>query len=525
MQARKNGLLSPAAPARTELRSTRMWTWVSLLAGIALAIAHALTKLPHADEGDLASAAASFLDRGRIAFPMSYGYGASVRQEYLLAPPFYPASLAAWFAAFGRSLEAYRLFHVPWFVLLVVSWMQLARAATVTRVALPIAAGLFALNYDLINLGVSRYDVVCAALNAAAMASFAIWRTRRFALAVFASNCCLALAALTHPYAVFGLVGCLAIFLANGDWRRIRVQHALLALAPYAVAFGVWALEINGNWNVLLQQIAMQAQMRKLDFDSPVRVFMADFVVRWWQLFAGWRDGVPAIMRAKTLFLFLWGFMPFLVFRRVPGGTFALRSGIALYCLVTLLAIPLTDDSHLQIYNLHVIAGFTALTAIVFADFWEYAPRLRLPVLGVLAAICLSGVLGIGLRVSKRDLQHEYVPVHALLTRELVEGDIVIAPAEMGFGLGFEKYVRMDPALTSVGSGEMPRFIVESKETGRSAPHAVACGVGALVYDTTTYVELPLHTPSHHYRVLSRVSAADSSVSDGRRIVNIRRCQ
>jgi hypothetical protein len=230
-------------------------------------------------------------------------------------------------------------------------------------------------------------------------------------------------------------------------------------------------------------------------------------------------------MRAKTLFLLLWAFMPFLVFRRVPGDTFALRIAIVLYCLVTLLAIPLTDNSHFQIYNLHVIVGFTALTAIVLADLWEYAPRLRLPLLGVLVAICLFGFVGIGLRVSKRDLQHEYVPAHALLTRGLVDGDIVIAPAEMGFGLGFEKHVRADPALTSVGSDEMPRFIVESKEFGRSAPYAVPCGVGALVQETTTYEELPLHTPSHHYRVLSRVFSADSSAIGGRGIVNISRCR
>ena len=83
-----------------------MWTWVPLLAGIALAIAHALTKLPYADEGDLASAAASLLDRGRIAFPMSYRYAASVRQEYFLLPPFYPASLAAWFAALPIDFDS-----------------------------------------------------------------------------------------------------------------------------------------------------------------------------------------------------------------------------------------------------------------------------------------------------------------------------------------------------------------------------------------------------------------------------------
>src|SRR2546425_13202081 len=69
--------------------SIRMWTWVLLLAGIALTSAHALTKVPHGDEGDLASAAASLLDRGRIAFPMEYAYLPSMRQQIYLSPPFY----------------------------------------------------------------------------------------------------------------------------------------------------------------------------------------------------------------------------------------------------------------------------------------------------------------------------------------------------------------------------------------------------------------------------------------------------
>ncbi len=522
---REKGLSGPATHAlrRRLSRSIRMGTWALLLTGMALMSAHALTKAPHEDEGDLASAAASLLDRGRIAYPMSYMYLPSVRQEYHLLPPFYPASVAIWFAAFGRSLEAYRLFHVAWFVLLVVSWMQLVQTATVTRVALPIAAGLFALNYDLINLSVSRYDIVCAALNSAAMASFAVWRFRRFSLAVLVANCCLAMAALTHPYAIFGLIGCLSIFLAYGDWRRIRAAHVLIALVPYAVAFGVWARMIDGNWDIVQQEAARAARTKEVDFANPLKVFMEDSAVRWWQLFAGWRDEVPAIMRAKTLFFFLWGLMPFFLFRRAPGETLPLRIGIFSYCLVTLLVIPFTDNMHLQIYNVHIVVGFTALTAIVCADMWENRPRLRLPILAILSGICLFGALGIGLRVSKRDLQREYVPVHELLKRELVEGDIVIAPPEMGFGLAFERYVRVDPALTSVSADAMPRFIVESREQFGSTLYGVRCSAGSRVHDTTTYAVIPVHTPRNYYRILMRVAAGDSRIGGGQQLVHFAR--
>jgi 4-amino-4-deoxy-L-arabinose transferase-like glycosyltransferase len=127
----------PVGATATEERASsalRLWIWTLLLVGIALLIAHALTKQPHTDEGDLASAATSLLDRGRVAFPMSYEYGPTVRDVYYLAPPFYPAALAAWFTPFGRSLFAYRLFHVAWALLLIVSWMRITRLGSTTAV-------------------------------------------------------------------------------------------------------------------------------------------------------------------------------------------------------------------------------------------------------------------------------------------------------------------------------------------------------------------------------------------------------
>ena len=502
-EAHGTGRGSPAA--------IRAWTSILLLIGIALLVAHALTKQPHTDEGDLASAATSLLDRGRVAFPMSYEYGQSVRDAYYLAPPFYPAALAVWFEPFGRSLTAYRLFHVAWVVLLTLSWMRMVRLGTTSRVALPIAAGLFALNYDLINLGVSRYDIVCAALNAAAMAAYATWRVDRFGRAIVVANSLLALSALTHPYALFGLIGCLAIALANRDWRRVRPRHLLAGLAPYVVGFGAWILMIGGHWDQLRAQVAMQAGTRGIDYGDPLRVFASDFIVRWWQLFAGWREGVPAILRAKTLFLVLWAVVPFFALRRGSAAELRpLRLGVLVYTLAALLLLPLTDNMHVQIYNMHVIAGLVALTAMAFVDVWERWPRMR-PALGVvIAGICLFGLAGIGLRVKQRDLQREYEPVQAFLEREVGEGDVVIGPSELGFELGFERHVRDDPKLSSIGGGELPRFIVASRERDEPLPRTVPCDVNVRVHDTTTYVEMRVATPKDSYRILRRVAPGDT---------------
>jgi hypothetical protein len=495
----------------------RLWIWMLLLVGIGLLTAHALTKQPHTDEGDLASAATSLLDRGRVAFPMSYEYGPTVRDVYYLAPPFYPAALAAWFTPFGRSLFAYRLFHVAWVLLLIVSWMRITRLASTTAVSLAIAAGLLGLNYDIVNLGVSRYDIVCAALNGAALAAYATWRADRFGRAIVVANALLALSALTHPYALFGLIGCLALFLASGDWRRLRLSHVLLAIGPYVVAFGAWAAMIGGHWDVMRSQIAMQAETRGIDYSNPLRVIVSDFVVRWWELFAGWREGVPKVMRAKTLFLLLWAVVPFLALWRRSVAVRPLRIAVVVYTLAALLILPFTDNMHVQIYNVHVIVGLTALTAMAAADAWELWPRLRLPVVLAVAAMCLFGVAAIGFRVRERALQREFRPVQAYLVREVTGRDVAIAPSELGFGLGFQQHVRDDPDLTSLDHGEMPKVIVESKERNEVVPAVVPCPRApvAPVHDTTAYEEVPIATPKESYRVLLRATPRDTVAPQG----------
>ena len=505
----------------------RLWIWTILLVGLALLTAHALTKQPHTDEGDLASASTSLLDRGRVAFPMSYEYGPTVRDVYYLAPPFYPAALAAWFTPFGRSLFAYRLFHVAWVLLLVVSWMRVVRLGSTTAVSLAIGAGLLALNYDIVNLGVSRYDIVCAALNGAALAAYATWRADRLGRAIFVSNCLLALSALTHPYALFGLIGCLTLFLVSGDWRRLRLSHVLLAMVPYVLAFGAWAAMIGGHWDVMRAQIKMQAGTRVIDYSNPLRVIVSDFVVRWWELFAGWREGVPRLMRAKTLFLLLWAVVPFLALRRRSAEVRPLRITVVVYTLAALLILPFTDNMHVQIYNMHVIVGLSALTAMAAADAWELWPRLRPAVLLAVAAMCLFCVGAIGFRVRERALQREFRPVQAYLEREVAGQDVAIAPSELGFGLGFQQHVRDDPELTSLNRGEMPKVIVVSKERNEVVPAVVPCRDvrGAPVHDTTAYEEVPIPTPKESYRVLVRASPRDTvAPAAGREFRIVRNC-
>jgi hypothetical protein len=500
----------PAEPFGWLERYWLSWAIVLATAGLALVAGHALTKIPHSDEGDIASAAVSLLQRGKIAFPMEYNYVASVREEYFI-PPFYPYALSGWFTIFGHSFESYRLFHVAWWAILIVASIRLSWQATGLKVTVPIAAALFALNYDLLNLSVSRYDVVCCALNGGAMAFYAGLRASRLRLAVLLACICLALSALTHPFAIFGLVGCLGIAVGCGDWRRVDVVTIASALAPFAIGFAGWALLIGNQGDVFIAQMAEQSKSKTIDWSHPMQVFLEDVAVRWWELFAGWRESVPVVMRGKTVFLVVWAAALPLALAHRTDDTRGLRIGLVSYSVAVVLLLPLIDRGHLQIYNIHAIVGLTAAAAIVLTDMFLAYRSFQWPIILGVSALCAVGAFGIAGRISQQELQREYMPAAHLLATGIGPSDFVIAPPEFGFALGFQDHVRSDLRLTSLGQGgAMPRFIVESMDMGVGrTPTSVPCAVGGVATnDSTLYTRVPLEAPRGYYSVYRRSDAA-----------------
>jgi len=455
------------------------------------------------------------LERSRIAFTMNWHYPDSFREHYFSAP-FYYWVLAGWFAGFGSTIESYRIFHVWWYLLLVLSWIRIGGGATTARYVYPLVAAAVALNYDIINLGVSRYDIVCAALNAAALASFIHWREKRFPLAILAANLCLACSAIIHPYAIFGLIGCVALLLASGDFRRLSVWVVALGLLPYVITFGAWALTIT-DWDAFNSQRALMMENKRATSGNPLLTFWNDSYIRWWQLFAGWRSGVPAIMKAKTAFLGLWVLALILV---VPIGSKSgrpVRIAMLAYSFGALLLLPFVDSLHLQIYNIHAIAGLCGVTGVVLAELGERSRNLRKIGVAAILGMALFACVSIGYRIRARELQQEYEVTSALLRRELSGVQYAIAPASFGFKLGFSKGMRDDRDLESLDSGPLPLFIVEGMDTGfNTTPSHPPCRPGVVLHDTTAFAEVPTQTPRHFYRVLRQTSkpslASDSTV-------------
>jgi len=516
-------------PARIDAKQSqvlsgraRIAIGIAFAIGLVLFVLSALTKAPHVDEGDLGSAALSLLDNGHFAFPMAYYYLANARTEYLL-PPFYFGTLAGWFEIVGRSYAAYRLFHACFWILLVAAWTQVSSRISRTTSAVVIAALLLALNYDLINLGISRYDIVCAALNAAALAAYLRLRATRFTLAVVASNTFLALSAITHPNAMFGLLGCAMLVIGSGDWRRIKLRHVALGLLPYAVAFGAWALIIDGRWSLFIEQMTYGARSKRVDLGSPFAVLADDIRVRWIELFSGWRSGVPVVMRAKSIFPLLWlvAAARLLFYPRGDAVETGLRRALALFSLASAVLLAFTDTLHLQIYVVNVVPQCTAVLAIALSDYWEDRPAFR-PLLATgVAGLAVFGIVSITYRVRMMELQRGYGNVVQAIRGNLEDDGLIVGPSELGYAFEFTKHVRNDPRLTSIGEGKLPQYVVRTVEQGvLDFPTSATCEQSTAGMDSVEYVQVQLPDAVEKYRVYRR----QSKITPSDRTFRLRYC-
>ena len=102
------------------------------------------------------------------------------------------------------------------------------------RIAL-LALGLMAVDFTVVwTASVGRMDMMCAALGGAGLTAFLILRERNLIRAVLVSQSLIVAAGLTHPMAAGYACGLAALTLYS-DWKRIRMQHVLVAAVAYLI--------------------------------------------------------------------------------------------------------------------------------------------------------------------------------------------------------------------------------------------------------------------------------------------------
>lgn len=425
----------------------------------------AFVRAPQDDEGQFANAAVAFATEGRLKMPMWSDWIASLDRTMFITMPLYFIQLAGWASLFGTSLYLVRLDSILWGLLLVLSWYGILRTLSPGFPAIPVLGLVFiAGNYDVMNLTSGRYDPMVAALNAAGMFAYLYWRRSNLLHAVIASNIFLALSAVTHPYALFGIVG-LGIFALVLDHSRFSFRLLAWAAMPYVITLGAWSLYVAQYPQDFAEQISVNSIDRLRFLTSPMEAIRSDIVDRYVQGFAGFRPQTPVYMRAKGFLLvaYLAGFIGCMAtpsIRRKPQW-FALW----LYGLACFLILMFLEGMRWYVYLVHALPAYGAVLAVWLGSLWPIE-KWRTVIAAMALLFVLYSVATVVYRWQLNEYWTVYQPTMEYLQAHVRPGDLVMASGEFGPGLGFRTHVLSDRSY-GMRNGLVPRFIVKDERDRR----------------------------------------------------------
>jgi 4-amino-4-deoxy-L-arabinose transferase-like glycosyltransferase len=437
-------------------------TCATLIAFLILALILAATRPPQSDEGHFANAGAAIASRGRFVMPMWTPWISTLDQRVYSNMPLYFLSLGAWFKAFGVSWMTFRALSALFGVVMVVSLLSILRSLSRERGTFVAGLVLLGLNYDLINLSSARYDVMTAALSAAGLASYLLMRERSLERALLVANTFLAAACMTHPFAIFGMLG-LATFVVMLDLRALRFRHVALSLAPYVVALLAWGAYIARDPEMFRAQFAENASGRLQGQLGPLGMIGAEIKERYLGRFAGWRPGAPLVMRVKVLLLvaYLAGIIGCLSMRSLRGNP--LVRALVTFTVLSMVLLMVADAHRWYVYLIYVLPPLALCLALVTNEIGKYGGWRRWAANAGLVAYGLFGVASVAYR-AKLDIHHRaFLPAVAFLQSRVQGDDLVMAGGEFGMGLDFEKHVLEDPWM-GYRSRRVPDYVVLSPD-------------------------------------------------------------
>ena len=430
-----------------------------LLAHVAGATTLAWVRMPQSDEGHFANAGYELAYHQRLAMPMWTAWVSSLDRHMYVQMPLYYVQLAPWIRLFGFDLRTVRLNSVLWGVVFLMAWYVTVHRVSQDRFTALLGVALIGLHYDVMNMTSARYDVMCAALSAAGVASYLAWREEHLGRAVLVGNAALAAALLTHPFGIFGLLG-FVLFFAVLDIRRLSWSVALAAAVPYVVGFGAWGLYILQAPTEFRDQIAANAQGRLAALSQPVDLLIREIRERYLIRYAGWRSDVPLMMRMKILFLLAYvaGVLGCLLTPRLRRDRRVMA--LVLWGALSFALLAVADSHRWYIYLLHVIPIFVAVLATWSGALVKRGSGFRYLVLTAMVGWVLFSAATVIFRARLDDFDQLYRPTLSYLQKHVHDGQLVFAGGEFGPGLGFRKHVLDDMAF----HGEtMPDWIVFDK--------------------------------------------------------------
>ena len=440
-------------------RSLAIFLLLAALVYLAFAIPLAMSRPPQGDEGRFANAAANFAHKGYLAVPMYKGvWLEGVERKFYSNMPLYFILLAGWFKLFGIGMVTMRLFSVLWGLIGIFAWFVIFRSIAKSPVLPVLGVVLVGLSYDYANLSTARYDPVCAALSACALAAYLALREKDLRLAAITSQVFSAAAILVHPYGLLS-VGGVGLFALLMDWRRIRWQVVALAVVPHIILLGAWGLYVLQDPRLFKVQFFGNLAGRSAGTRNPVLLLVNEIQERYIVLFAGWRPNVPIYMRLKLglLLAFLAGIIGCIASREIRSHKPYLA--MVLYTLSLFLFLAFLEGTRWYVYLIYVVPLYTALLAIWFSTLMTSGRFWRNAVVVVTAGIVLFSAATVWYRYRLNVHADAFMPAVRYLQEHMAPDSLAFAPAEFGVELGFEEHISPDQRL-GLRTGRQAEFIV-----------------------------------------------------------------
>ncbi len=445
----------------------RTWQFVAAAAFalfLAFSIGYSLTRSPWWDEGVFADVAMNFRNFGHLGStvmaPRGYLNWPGVHEYTYWQFPLYLLVEGAWIRLFPPTIEWMRLLSVLWGCLYLASWFLFARGVTKDQNLSLFLTSVIALDYAVIATASNgRMEMMCGALEMAALASYINLRAVKPKLAIIMAGFFGAISLFCHP---MGLVTnlCIVAVILFLDWRRIPWSAVPVASLFYAVGIALcvrYALEAPKIYSA---QTSAAVVYRESSLPGILRNVATDFYHRYYGYYFASLTGVNKF-KCFALLFGVAGFFVIIANRALRSQLIAKL--LLLLAVVSYAGVAAVDNQDHAVYFIYSMPFVTACGAFWVYDQWPRRGLGRLISSGLLLAALTASLAGFAIKIHQNGLRNQYDPAIAVIRKNLPPGGIVDGGSELGFALGFQPRLVDDRYIGYWSHGALPDVYAENR--------------------------------------------------------------
>lgn len=469
---------------------------------LALAVGRAITDSPGCDEGWFASPALNLTTKGHMSTTVieesNLGMTTGIHRYTYWIMPLHVLTQAAWYEAFGFGLFSMRSISIVCGLLALAAWFSIMQSLSGDKKVALLALALVALDFAFIrSAATGRMDMMSAALNFTAFATYLRLRNRNLTLAILVSQSFVVASGLTHPNGFLGFIG-LAFLTLYFDRLSILWRHILLAAVPYSVGLVAYGLYVMRDPDLFITQLGGNGGGRLWGVANPWGALKFEITER----YLGLSGPGTSYLKIALVLVYAIGIGGAIFTRKIRQhkGYRALLIGTAVFFTY----LTLFEGTKLFLYMIHITPLYAALLAVWISWCWSSrsVPRWILaPGLCGLILLHLTGSVYVMLRNS---YQNSYLPAVSFLNQHSDQKSLIMGTAEISFGLKFPNTL-LDDKWLGYNTGRIFDFVVEDTRYEREQLWARARRPEIYEHVTTLLAEQYRQVYDHApYRIYAR---------------------